>query len=272
MKHKLILPAEFEKVLSRVPSSTKAAWAAIGLSDQGEVMDTAITKLNKTYPKLELTGWEFREQVIIDKGSSTYFGILEDEDGICDGYITVIPPKYETRSGVLAQQIFPPLSSIMETISDSKDNRLSNRPIFVINMNEVNFTGAMAVNVLSGMLLGFGYVDLFDRDVEKVLEENGMSPGVRSVEEYDKMLKKNNKQGVNGYFELDIPGKVIYFLPDRLKDGVAVNNEPYWFVLRAYAALYLAIQEGYRCDMTKFDVLKRGNKTLDVFRKYVNQF
>ena len=272
MKHKIIFAKEFETVLDNVKAETITVWNAYGYHNKLEVIQAAIDRLNAKYSKLEIQDYEFRSNLSIDGGSSTYFGILENEDGICDAFISVIPPKYETRSGVLAQQVFPALSSIMETIKDSKDNRISNRPIFVINMNEVNFTGAMAVNVYSGNILGFEYVDIFDRNISDVLVANKMKSKVANVIEYDEMLKINNKQGKNEYFEIDSSKKTIYFLPDKLKDGVQVNNEPYWFVLRAYAALYLAVSENYKLDMSKFNVLKKGNKTLDAFRCYVDRF
>lgn len=272
MNHKLVFAKEFENILDNVKQETVASWTSAGYTNKTGVINAAIERLNTAYPKLNIVSYEFRTSLSIDGGSSTYFGILENEDGECDAYISAIPPKYETRSGVLAQQVFPALSGIMNTIQDSKDNKISNRPIFVINFNEVNFTGAMAVNVLSGMILGFGYVDIYDRDISAVLLANNLSDRIRTVLEYDLMLKTNNKQGKNEYFEIDVANKKIYFLPDKLKDGVQVNNEPYWFVLRAYAALYLALGEKYNCDMSKFNVLRTGNKTLDAFRKYIERF
>ena len=195
MKHKIVFPREFENVLNNIKPETATIWTNVGLDDKDAVIEAAIIRLNKKYKKLQITEWEFRDNLVVDGGSSTYFGILENEEEVCDGYVFVIPPRYETRSGVLSQQVFPPLSSVMETIADSKDNKMSNRPIYVININEVTFTGAMAVNVFSGHILGFGYVDIFDRSVESVLLDNGMSNNIQTVIEYDEMLKKNNKQG-----------------------------------------------------------------------------
>ena len=272
MKHKIVFAKEFKEVLNNVKVETKSVWTASGFANTNDVINAAISRLNSYYEKLEIYEYEFRDNLVIDDGSSTYFGILENEANECDGYVSAIPPKYETRSGVLAQQVFPALSSIIAKNINSKDNKISNRPVYVINFNEVNFTGAMAVNVYSGRILGFGYVDIFDRDINLVLLSNGLSGNINTVVEYDEMLKKNNKQGINEYFELDQTNRSIYFLPNKLKDGVRVNNEPYWFVLRAYAALYLSINEGYRCDMTKFNILQRGNKTLDAFRNYIDKF
>ena len=186
-------------------------------------------------------------------------------------YVFVIPPKYETRSGVLAQQVFPVLSGITPELKTSKDIRINNRPIFIINLNEANLTASVAVNIKSGTILGFNYIDVYDRDIDEILLSNGMNPAVCSLEDYDCMVSKVNKSGINEFFEVNTSDKTITFLKIRLKDGIHVNNEPYWFVLKAYAALYLAKKEGYTCEMSIMNQLSRGNKTLDAFRDFVEK-
>ena len=186
-------------------------------------------------------------------------------------YVFVIPPKYETRSGVLAQQVFPVLSGITPELKTSKDIRINNRPIFIINLNEANLTASVAVNIKSGTVLGFNYIDVYDRDIDEILLSNGMNPAVRSLEDYNCMVSKVNKSGINEFFEVNTSDKTITFLKVRLKDGIHVNNEPYWFVLKAYAALYLAKKEGYTCEMSIMNQLSRGNKTLDAFRDFVEK-
>ena len=186
-------------------------------------------------------------------------------------YVFVIPPKYETRSGVLAQQVFPVLSGITPELKTSKDIRINNRPIFIINLNEANLTASVAVNIKSGTVLGFNYIDVYDRDIDEILLSNGMNPAVRSLEDYNCMVSKVNKSVINEFFEVNTSDKTITFLKVRLKDGIHVNNEPYWFVLKAYAALYLAKKEGYTCEMSIMNQLSRGNKTLDAFRDFVEK-
>ena len=100
-----------------------------------------------------------------------------------------------------------------------------------------------------------------------------MKTKVKSIEEYNEWLIELNDQNTNEYFKIDTSTKTLYYLPTRLKDGVTVNNEPYWFVLKAYSALYLATKQKYKIDMSIFDSkLQTGNKTLDAFRNYVRKF
>ena len=163
------------------------------------------------------------------------------------------------------------LSGITPELKTSNDIRINNRPIFIINLNEANLTASVAVNIKSGTVLGFNYIDVYDRDIDEILLSNGINPAVRSLEDYNCMVSKVNKSGINEFFEVNTSDKTITFLKIRLKDGIHVNNEPYWFVLKAYAALYLAKKEGYTCEMSIMNQLSRGNKTLDAFRDFVEK-
>lgn len=269
MGNKLVFSNDLRQKLESVSTIVGNEWNAIGVSNTLELMDKVMEKINLNYPKIRLTNYEFREVVEVYQQSSTYFGIVENEKDIIIAYVFIIPPKYETRSGVLAQQVFPVLSGIIPHLNSSNSFELTNRPIFVVNINEANHTPSMAVNILSGSILGFRYIDLYERDLNQILLNEGVSPIVRNIEDYDNLLTRINKQNSNEFFSLDLVSKEIMFLKTRLKDGINVNNEPYWFVLKAYTSLYLAVKENYKVDMSEINLLNRGNKTLDSFRDYV---
>lgn len=271
MEYRLIFSSELEEKLKNVTGETIQAWKDLGVSSYLELMECCTRKLNDTYPKLNIVSYSFDEELQVYGQSNTYFGLIKNENNVLLAYVFVIPPKYETRSGVLAQQVFPVLSGITPELRASKDIRINNRPVFIINLNEANLTASVAVNIKSGAVLGFNYVDVYDRDIEEVLLSNGINPTVRTLKDYDGMVAKVNKSGVNEFFEVDASNKTITFLTIRLKDGIHVNNEPYWFVLKAYAALYLAKNEGYSCKMNLMNKLSRGNKTLDAFRDFVEK-
>ena len=152
-------------------------------------------------------------------------------------------------------------------------NTITNRPIYIINANETNHTPSMVINIKSAEILDFRYIDVFNRDLDEILKAKDMKTRVKSIEEYNEWLIELNDQNTNEYFKIDTSTKTLYYLPTRLKDGVTVNNEPYWFVLKAYSALYLATKQKYKIDMSIFDSkLQTGNKTLDAFRNYVRKF
>lgn len=271
MEYRLIFSSELEEKLKNVTGETKQAWKDIGVGSYCELMDYCIKKLNLIYPKLNIVSYSFDEDIQVYGQSNTYFGLIKNECDVLLAYVFVIPPKYETRSGVLAQQVFPVLSGVTPELRTSKDIRINNRPIFIVNLNEAKLTASVAVNIKSGAVLGFKYIDVYDRDIEEILLLNGITPAVRSLKDYDRMVAKVNKSGINEFFEVDDSRKIITFLTIRLKDGIHVNNEPYWFVLKAYAALYLAKNEGYSCEMSLMNQLSRGNKTLDAFRDFVEK-
>jgi hypothetical protein len=109
--------------------------------------------------------------------------------------------------------------------------------------------------------------------MDEILTQKNMKTNINKLQEYDEWLVQLNHENINEYFEIDQNEKIIRYLPTTLKDAIHVNNEPYWFVLKAYTALYLALKEEYKIDMSKFDaILQRGNKTLDAFRDYVERF
>lgn len=271
VEHRLYFSSELEKKLKNVSSETKQAWKDIGVNSYLELMECCTVKLNNMYSKLNIVSVSFEEDIQVYGQSNTYFGLIKNENDVILAYVFVIPPKYETRSGVLAQQVFPVLSGITPELKTSKDIRINNRPIFIINLNEANLTAAVAVNIKSGTVLGFNYIDVYDRDIDEILLSNGINLAVRSLEDYNCMVSKVNTSGINEFFEVNTSNKTITFLKIRLKDGINVHNEPYWFVLKAYAALYLAKKEGYTCDMSIMNQLSRGNKTLDAFRDFVEK-
>lgn len=272
MERKILFSRSLKEKFDSVNYESDPIWGDIEVNSTNSLMGKMIKCLNEKYSKLHIKEYEFKDEIKIYNESSTYFGVIENEKEEIEGYIFVIPPAYATRSGVLAQQVFPVLSGLMPNYQDSNDLKISNRPIYIVNANEVNQTPSMAINIFSGEILGFKYVDIFDRVLEDILKEKDLKTKVNNIIDYNEWLIQTNKEKVNEFFELNVENKTIKYLVVRLKDGIKVNNEPYWFVLKAYASLYLALKDGYKCDMSVFDTLQRGNKTLDAFRDYINNF
>ena len=271
MSSTLVLSVEFENKLNSVNQSTTDAWNGIGLLNITDVINSIITKMNSINEKLDISSFEFRNDVDVLGESSDYFGFVINENGDVIAYTFAVPPHYPTRSGVLAQQVFPVLSGFISRIVDSELYRISNRPVYILNFNEAKHTASMAVNYFSGEILGFYYIDLFERDIHQILVDNGFDPSLKTLSNYNYILSSLQGRATNEIFLIE-NGNTIKFLKTRLKDGVHVNNEPYWFVLKAYAALYLSINEHYTIDMSEIDRLNRGNRTLDAFRDYVQRF
>lgn len=272
MNRKIVFSISLKEKFNTVDYSTNQLWRNINIHNTDELINKMIDVVNKKYPKLNIKECKFKEKVEVYGESRTYFGVIENEKEIVEAYVFVIPPAYDTRSGILAQQVFPVMSGIIPNLKNSKDKRISNRPIYIINANETNFTPSMAINIRSGEILDFNYVDIFDRNIEEILKEKNLKENVNNILDYNEWLEQTNKDKQNEFFNVNYENKTITYLITRLKDGKHVNNEPYWFVLKAYASFYLASRDGYKCDMSIFNQLPRGNKTLDAFRDYIESF
>lgn len=272
MNRKIFFSISLKEKFNTVDYNANQLWKNINIHNTDELINKIIYVLNEKYPKLNISECQFKEKVEVYGESSTYFGVIENEEGIIEAYVFIIPPAYETRSGILAQQVFPVISGIMPKIKNSKDKKISNRPIYIINANEANYTPSMAINIRSGEILDFKYVDIFNKSIEEILREKNLKENANNILEYNEWLVKTNKDKQNEFFEIDDEKKIIKYLIIRLKDGIHINNEPYWFVLKAYASFYLASRDAYKCDMSIFNQLPRGNKTLDAFRDYIERF
>ena len=66
----------------------------------------------------------------------------------------------------------------MNNYKNTKDNKITNRPVFIINANEVNQTPSMIVNFLSGKILEFRYIDIFDRNMDEILTQKNMKTNI----------------------------------------------------------------------------------------------
>lgn len=272
MDYKLILSTEMQEKLRTASSEATDVWdLTFHTKDYNEILKISLSRIKQYYPKLNITDYEFREDCSLYGQKNFYFSYIINEKEKVVAYLFFIPINYKTRSGVLAQQVFPVMSGIMESIKKSPDNHITNRPLFILNLNEQNFTPAMALNVLCGNILNFHYCDLYERDIFDKLTKYEIKRNIQNVELLNKLIIEISDTKTNEYFRLDERNKIITVLPNKLNDGIAVTNEPYWFVLKAYAGIYLANKQKYKINMSEFDILKPGNKTLDSFRDFIKK-
>ena len=284
MIHELVIPQSLPDKLNSVSSDVgvKRAWARIGVSDTNDMLNKIVKSLNVTYSKLNIENCIVKDRQDIKQDVdgctrvSDFLGYIQKKDTkTIVAYFFWLPPNYSTRSGVLAQQVIPSLSGVMSYLNEAqtKDFNISNRPIYIVNLNEQAMTPAIATNIISADIIGFRYLDIYSRDVYSIVRSAGIVSKVTTLEEYNKLVEETSSDSKsNEIFNIDTAAKVLKFLKLRLKDGKNVNNEPYWFCLKAYAAFYLAQKEKYTIDMSEINTLRKGNPTLDAFREYVDKF
>lgn len=282
MEYRLTFPKNMYDKLSSAASdaSVKMAWTELGIDSADAMISRAVELLAEEYPKTNIT-----DVKIIDKNYIKaqidgcnrvsdflgYISIVKENSEVIVSYCFMIPPNYNGRSTVLAQQVIPTMSGIMNVIKDSLDYKFSNRPIYVINFNEASMPKSVATNILCADILGLRYIDIFKRNAYEILQTEGINIANMNIQSFDSLIKETSDNNQNEIFQINAEFKKITFLVDRLKDGVNVHNEPYWYCLKAYAAIYLALADKYKIDMSVFSSLQKGNPTLDAFRLYVKK-
>ena len=282
MEYTLIFPKNMHDKLcsAEKESSVKTAWGTIGINSADAMITRAIELLIEKYPKTNITDVKIADKNYIKnqiRGCNRvsdflgYLSTVKKDTEVVVAYCFMIPPNYNGRSTVLAQQVIPTMSGIMNVIQDSLDYRFSNRPIYVINFNEATMPKSVAINILCAHILGFRYIDIFNRNIYEILQIESINGKNMSIQAFDSLIKETSDNGQNEIFEINVGMKQITFLIDRLKDGINVHNEPYWYSLKAYAAIYLALTDKYKIDMSVFNTLQKGNPTLDAFRLYVKK-
>jgi hypothetical protein len=158
--------------------------------------------------------------------------------------ICIIPPNLGTRSGFLTQQVFGFISNIILNRNKGVQYSLCDKPVVVINCLVGNLTNSMICNVISAKLIGFKYIDIFNRN------EDFGNP-ILSLQDYYNTISQYKSKISE---DIDITNRTITFKTTRLKYlNSNLTNEPYYFAINAYPALFLAYNEGYTIDISAFE-------------------
>lgn len=277
MVFNLIIPDKIPEKLKGASSKVevKKEWKKINATSCDDIIRIIANKIQSYDDRINIektiisTKQNIKSKIEGVNKVSDFLGYLSNENNDVCAYVFFTPPNTNGSSTFLAQQVIPTISYIIdECIIDSPCYRLTNRPIYIINLNEVvtrMTSDSVAVNIISAIILEFNYIDIFNFSL-------AFSPdSINCIADYDRLLKNTNTEGKNEIFELNVSAKKVKFLKCRLKDGINVNNEPYWFALKAYAAAYLASMEDYELDISEIETLKEGNNALDAFRHYVKK-
>lgn len=251
----LILTKELQELFEK-KEIKKSLKKSFGSTE--EFYNRIIKSLNDFDKTLELKDVSFASIQDADK----YIGIVLDSELGKKYNICLIPPVLGTRSGFLAQQLFGFISNII--LSDKyNDKYLADKPIIIINcLIKDKLADSETCNIISAKILGFHYIDLFNR-------KQSFENEIKSFEDYYNQIKEK-KESLNKDFDYD--GKKIIFKTERLKNlKERLTNEPYYFAINAYPALYLASKEGKEIDISAFKENKSkniSNKNIDAFIHY----
>lgn len=256
MRSKLILSVGLMEKFNTVDFSIPM-WQSTGIQNVVNLHDRILFELNSKNPKLRTISIESGDT----KERSDNFGyIIDTISGRIIGYVFVIPPLTDSRSGFLAQHVYPAHTTMISKILASSCFEPFNIPIYVLNINEFNLTDSKIVNIRGIITLGFHYCDIFDREIPNKFE---------NLIDLDSELRLVNDQNVNQYFVLNVNSKTISFITPTLGSG---TNDRYFYSSKAYPALYLASKESYTIDTVAFDASPdTNNSTLNAFSEYAKK-
>lgn len=280
MDHKLVLSDSVKTVLdnSALNSSISAAWAKAGYSSVESLLDDVVEKINLENPKWNLTGWLVKSGMEVYGSKCNYYAEIETDDIYerrC-AYVFFTLPEVKARSAFFEQQFFPVISSVIDFCNKSSECHLTNMPVYVIGVSADTMTSSMATSCFAGSVVGFKYIDMMNNDFGAILRNNnGFDVNHYDIVQYDRLLKEINKKKKNSFFDLDTANKVIRFNNSKFidKNGALktnYTNEPYWFMLKALAAVFIVDKLHYEYDLTETNKLN-GNKSMDAFKAYISK-
>jgi len=277
----LVVPEEFENKLNEahVNNTIHAKWLEIGIDTVQDMIDKIISELNEKYPKLRVTDYRIENKESIKKSienkglNSHYSGYFETEEGKVDGLFFYIPPKLDSGNDFLTRQIIPVLFGIYKGISDrTADLHLNNRPVFIVNLNETKRSNQRAVKIsfLCSELLGFRYLDIYSREFHDVLDDLNLwnnENKIKNLSDFDILLSKDDN---NEYFEIDEDKKILNLLSSRITNSNPnPTAEMYRYLLRILPAIYIAVENNYRVNITDFNGITF--ETIGTLRSYVSK-
>lgn len=274
MNHILVLPEEFETNLNDAFANNDihAKWLRIGIDTVLDMKNSIIAKLNEKYPKLNITGFRIeskqtiKERIENNGSTSVYAGYIEKENGNIDGLFFYIPPSLNSGNDFLTRQVFPSLIGIYENISPSmEDMHFNSRPIYILNINETNRSEQRAVKIsfLCAELLGFYYLDIFERDFHDIVSDGDNNIPVITLTVFNSLFATN---GDNEWFTVNHIDKTLKLLSSRVTSSSNPSAEIYRYALKVLPAIYMAIEEGYRIDLSDFE-----NVNVGMFRTYLSK-
>lgn len=278
MEHKLVLCKNIKDMIDAANSTALGEWAKKGYSSPADLLDKVVKRLNAYNSKLNIGAIEVRNIVEIYGSSCNYFALIESVETVPEikAYVFFTQPVVRSRSAFFEQQFFPVISSVIENGINSNEYHLTNRPVYIVNINTDNMTPSMALSVYSGHTVGFNIIDMMDNDIHGILLAAGYDTLKPSIDEFNKLITSISTSKKNNFFELDSLQKKITYKDEKFRDSktgtlkTTLTNEPYWFMLKSLAAVYIVDDEDYDFDVTSLNSLS-GNKSLGAFIKYIKK-
>lgn len=277
MNHILVLPYEFQASINTAyqNEAVRETWIQIGINTAQEMIETIIAKFNLFFPKLNIKSHRFEHKDIIKMkvgnqgNASVYTGYIEGNSNVV-GLFFYIQPSLDSANDILTRHMMPTLLGIYDGIKDHMvDLHFNNRPVYIANLNENGRSEQTSVkkNFICAELLGFNYVDIFNRDYKDIIRDidfNG-SPleEIRTLEQFNILMEF---RGVNPYFMVD--ESEVKLLSEKVVNSSNSSAEIYRYFLKVLPAIYFGIETGLSINFSDFDDVELRH--IDTIRAYIN--
>ena len=252
-----ILTDEFKKILEK--QDVIDALAKKGYNSIDDFTREILSRLNQFDKNLNLSSIAYHTL----QDTDTYIGVILDEFLNKQYNVCIIPPKLDTRSGFLSQQIFGFISNLINGQQTSESYTICDKPVIIVNCMVDSLANSAICNIIGSNIIGFKYIDIFNRNEDFGTSISNLSDFVNTVSQYKKTLSQ----------DIELQDDTLILRTERLKDfSTSLTNEPYYFAINAYPAVMLAKKEGYKIDSSDFETklaAGKSNKNIQAFVRFL---
>lgn len=253
MDNILFLSDSIKLDFSTLEPTVKSSLASIGINNNSDYDKKLSDVINCMFPKLNISSVVYCPQVPFysQNNVNKSLGVVGNyTDNKALVYIILVPSTSAgSRTGLIAQQLFPTVTDLMHERHLSFGNIITNKPILVINANNETYTPGNALSIIGASKIpGVFYTDFYGRTPETVLEDKGVNYSLSNIMEFSEAVNQiSNRSGAK--FEYDRTSNTLRLLKGNLKDpGNGMTNEPYYYFMQVFPAISLASINGTEID------------------------
>lgn len=229
---------------------TRNSLSAIGIQSDQDFEKKLISLIFARYPRMHIDIVSYAPFLpgYYQRYKNSALGTIENSDNEVKAFVVLIPPQSSgTRTGFIAQQLFPTLTTVMMDRNLKSGNDFSKVPIIVINANNETYSDSIALSILSLDIMNIDYVDFYGRDAKMTLLNSGIQPNIQTFQGFIQAVNSiTNRQT---YFNYDRNLNKVSLLMGNLTNQ-SMTNEPYYYLMKVVPLVILAIKEDVTIDIS----------------------
>lgn len=237
-----------------VSAETRINLQNLGI-DRIEAFEQIIIKnVKEEYPKLSLERISYGDSLpgYFQSNLNNALGTIENDKNEVKAFVILTPfESGDSRSGLIAQQLFPSLTTFMSERKKKSGNDFSNVPVIVINCNNETFTKTIALSIVSLEIMNIGHIDLYNRDANRYLfNETGIKFNTNNFLNYVRLIESVATRV--SYFDYNEETNTLQLLTANLTNA-SMTNQPYYFLMKVIPLIIIAMENQIDID---YSILK----------------